>query len=302
MRPSSASSGVQLELEVRVIGEPPALRAGGRAVMFGRRANRRRVESRLARLKLPALGAVWLRRLRAALVLPLVAVAFYGAFKGVQLALDQPVRNLVVEGTFQRVTPIQVEAAVAEGLDAGFMTVDLGALRERVQELDWVDRANVGRRWPDTLIVRVTEHQAAARWGENGLLNVRGELFTEHSQHSFPELPSLAGPPGTERDVARRYLAVRGKLAEADLTLERLELDERGSWRLVLGGGQEIRLGRRDIDERLYRFFDVVAPALAAELKRVEYVDLRYTNGFAVGWRDGPPESLAAVAAVPDRG
>jgi cell division protein FtsQ len=134
------------------------------------------------------------------------------------------------------------------------------------------------------------------------LLNVRGELFTEHSQHSFAELPSLAGPPGTERDVARRYLAVRGKLVESELSLERLELDARGSWRLVLGGGQEVRLGRRDIDERLYRFFDVVAPALAAELRSVQYVDLRYTNGFAVGWRDGPPANLAAVAAIADRG
>jgi cell division protein FtsQ len=256
----------------------------------------------LARIKVPTLGGAWVRRLRAALVVPLIGVALYGAFKGVQLALDQPVRELVVEGTFQRVTPIQVEAAVAEGLKAGFMTVNLGALRASVQELDWVDRASVGRRWPDTLIVRVTEHQAAARWGEHGLLNVRGELFTERSQHSFPELPSLAGPRGSERDVARRYLAVRGKLAEAGLTLEKLELDARGAWRLVLGGGQEIRLGRRDIDERLYRFFDVVAPALAADLKRVDYVDLRYTNGFAVGWRDGPPENLAAVAAVPDRG
>jgi cell division protein FtsQ len=268
--------------------------------MFGRRANRRRAESRLTRVKLPTLGAAWRRRIRAALALPIAAVALYGAFKGVQLALDQPVRNLVVEGTFQRVTPIQVEAAAfPDGLDAGFMTVDLSALRERVQQLDWVDRVNVGRRWPDTLIVHITEHQAAARWGKSGLLNVRGELFTERSQHSFPELPSLAGPPGSERDVARRYLAVRGKLAEAGLALESLELDERGAWRLVLGGGQEVRLGRRDIDERLYRFFDVVAPALAVDLKRVEYVDLRYTNGFAVGWRDGPPEGLAAVAAVP---
>ena len=270
--------------------------------MFGRKANRRRVESRLQRLKLPTLGAAWARRLRAALVLPLAALTLYGAFKGIQLALDQPVRELIVEGTFQRVTPIQVEAAIADGLTAGFMTVNLSELRERVQQLDWVDGVNVGRRWPDKLIVRITEHQAAARWGASGLLNVRGELFTERSQHSFAELPSLAGPPGTERDVARRYLAVRGKLADAGLTLESLELDERGAWRLKLGGGQEIRLGRRDIDERLYRFFRVVAPELAADLKRVAYVDLRYTNGFAVGWREGPPENLAAVAAVPPSG
>jgi cell division protein FtsQ len=267
--------------------------------MFGPKANRRRVESRVARLKLPTVGAQWLRRLRAALLVPVVAGCFYGFYKGVELVLDQPVRNLVVEGTFQRVTPIQVEAAIAEDLSAGFLTANLSALRERVEALDWVDHANVGRRWPDTLIVRVTEHQAAARWGESGLLNVRGELFTEHSQHAFPELPSLAGPPGSERDVARRYLAVRGKLAEAALSLESLRMDERGAWHLVLGGGQEIRLGRRDIDERLYRFFDVVAPELAAVLPRVDYVDLRYTNGFAVGWRGGPPASLAAVAGVP---
>jgi cell division protein FtsQ len=271
-------------------------------MMLGRKANRRRVESRVARLKLPTLGTNWVRRLRAALALPLALAALYGVFWVAELTLDQPVRNLVVEGAFQRVTPIQVEAALAAELEAGFLSVDLGKARERVEALDWVDRANVGRRWPDTLIVRVTEHQAAARWGKSGLLNVRGELFTEQSQHAFPELPSLAGPRGSERDVARRYLAVRGKLAEADLALESLELDERGAWRLVLAGGQEIRLGRRDIDERLYRFFETVAPTLAADLARIEYVDLRYTNGFAVGWRNGPPAGLAAVAHVPDRG
>ena len=77
-------------------------------------------------------------------------------------------------------------------------------------------------------------------------------------------------------------------------------MDERGAWSLVLGGGQEIRLGRRDVDERLERFFDVVAPALAAEMPRVQYVDLRYTNGFAVGWR--PAAEGAFAAAASDRG
>ena len=116
-----------------------------------------------------------------------------------------------------------------------------------MKSLDWVDRVSVGRAWPDKVIVRITEHQAAARWGENGLLNVRGELFTEHAQHAFPELPSLAGPPGTEQDVARRYLAVRGRLAEADLKLERLSEDERGAWSLAARrrSGDSARPARR---------------------------------------------------------
>jgi cell division protein FtsQ len=272
--------------------------------MFGlrRKGNRRRVESKLSRLKLPRFGAPWRGRVRTAFAVLALAAVLFGVLKSAQFVLDQPVRNLVVEGTFQRVTPLQIEAAVMNGLDAGFVSVDLGELRRRVKSLDWVDRVNVGRSWPDTLIVRVTEHQAAARWGENGLLNVRGELFTEQAQHDFPELPRLAGPRGSEREVARRYLAVRGKLTEADLTLKSLSMDERGAWVLELGSGQEIRLGRRDIDERLYRFFDVVAPALASELKRVAYVDLRYTNGFAVGWRETPPTGATAVAQLGGRG
>jgi cell division protein FtsQ len=250
-------------------------------MILGRKQNRRRVESPLSRLKLPVLGLNWRKRLRIALVIPLAAAALYGVLTGATAVLDQPVRKLVVEGTFQRVTPIQVEAAVADSLGRGFLSLDLGRLREHVQTLDWVDRVNVGRSWPDTLIVRVTEHQAAARWGDEGLLNVRGELFAKHARHAFPELPSLAGPEGSEQDVARRYLAVRGRLAEADLTLERLSMDERGAWSLVL---------------------DVVAPALAAELGRVRYVDLRYTNGFAVGWRTAENAALATTQGVPDRG
>jgi cell division protein FtsQ len=272
--------------------------------MLGRKANRRRAERREPRWRLPTLGSAWRGRLRAAMALGVVGAAALGVLRGGALALDHPVSNLVVEGTFQRVTPIQVEAAVRDGLEQGFMSVDLGAVRARVQALDWVDRVNVGRSWPDTLIVRITEHHAAARWGETGLLNVRGELFTKKSQYVFPELPSLGGPDGSERDVARRYLAVRGKLAEADLSLKSLRMDERGAWELVLGGGQQIRLGRRDVDERLYRFFSIVAPALAGDLKRVAYVDLRYTNGFAVGWREeaGEGGAMLASAANPSAG
>ena len=68
-----------------------------------------------------------------------------------------------------------------------------------------------------------------------------------------------------------------------------LKMDERGALSIGLAGGQEIRFGRRALDDRLDRFFNVAAPVLANGLGRVSYVDLRYPNGFAVGWRDEPP-------------
>src|SRR5690606_2708534 len=197
---------------------------------------------------------------------------------------------IVIESTFQRVTPIQIEATVAPSLEEGFWSLDLDELRTRLEALAWVDSSELRRRWPDTLVVRITEHRAAARWGDEGLLNARGELLAARPERGVPELPGLPGPAGSEREVARLYLDLRERLIDAHLTIDTLYLDERGSWRLVLASGQEVRFGRHDVEERVDRFFTVAAPALARELHRVRYIDLRYTNGFAVGWREDADE------------
>jgi cell division protein FtsQ len=261
------------------------------------RVNRRKAPPRSWRLPR-------IRIKKAAVVVPLTALVGSLAFISMARALlDRPVGALVVEGTFQRVTAIEVQAAAAEALSGGFLSLDLTRLRASIAALDWVDSVHVARGWPDTVRVRITEHQAAARWGETGLLNVRGELFTEHSRHAYAELPQLSGPPGSQAEVAGLYLAVRGHLADAHLSLAALRLDARRAVEIVLATGQVIKLGNRDLDARLKRLFTVAAPTLADELARVDYIDLRYTNGFAVGWQSAAPtEGTLARAEIDPRG
>ena len=242
------------------------------------RRNRRKAVPKQLKLPRIRINLRWL-------VMPPAAVAtLVGLFFGVQAALSLPVSRLQVEGSFQRVTPLQVEAAVAAALDRGFLTADLRRLQHEVEALDWVDTAQLTRIWPDTLAVRVVEQKAAARWGDTSLLNVRGELFSNDRRYSLPELPMLSGPAGSEHEVAARYLELRDRLAAAGLGLSALTMDERGAWSVVLDGGQEIRLGKQDLGPRLDRLFAYALPALAAQLDRVSYVDMRYTNGFAVSW------------------
>jgi cell division protein FtsQ len=207
-------------------------------------------------------------------------------FQGTQYLLDWPVQSLNVESTFQRVSAVQVEEAVAREIGRGFLAVDLDRLRQTVEEMEWVERAEIERRWPDTLVLRIDEHSAAARWGTTGLLNRQGKLFAQSPAHLYPELPVLTGPAGSERAVAQRYLTLRGRLAEANLGLATLTLDDRWAWRFELEDGTRIELGRTEVDQRLDRFFNAVYPALASRLGSVAQVDLRYSNGFAVGWRD----------------
>jgi cell division protein FtsQ len=131
----------------------------------------------------------------------------------------------------------------------------------------------------------VVEETAMARWGESGLLNTRGELFVRQAAHVPAELPRLSGPDGTESLVAQRYLSAQGRMLEAGMRIAALRLDERGAWEMDLDSGVTVRLGRRDVEERLDRFIRTASQVIAHRLSDITYVDMRYSNGFAIGWR-----------------
>ena len=201
--------------------------------------------------------------------------------------LDRPISSITIEGPFQRVTALQIEEAISDELGAGFFTSDLEQIRERIVELSWIDAATVARRWPGTLAIAVTEQVPAATWGERGLLNTRGELFVHDARHVPAELPRLSGPDDQSSLVAQRYLDMREKLIPSGLDLREVTLDPRGSWRMVLSNGVEIRLGRRDIDARAALFVDVAADLISSREAEIAFVDMRYSNGFTIGWKDG---------------
>jgi cell division protein FtsQ len=212
-------------------------------------------------------------------------------------ALDRPVRRVLLEGSFQRVAPPEVETAVAQVARGGLASIDLARIRERVEAIEWVDSAVVTRVWPDAIRVVVDEQVAAARWNDEGLLNARGELFIRNARHLPAELPLLEGPPGSEADVAQLYIDAQGRLLEAGLRLTGVRLDERGAWELTLGDGLQVRLGRQAVHERLERFIRLASPMVAKRVNEITYVDMRYTNGFSVGWN---ARSALAVAPQED--
>ncbi len=179
----------------------------------------------------------------------------------------------------QRVTAQQVRAVLAQELRGTFFTADLERVRSAFEKLPWVRRATITRRWPATLAVALEEHEALARWGEDALINRYGERFEAAFDGS---LPLLSGPAGTERAVVERYLRFRDLLAQAGLGLQALRLSARGAWELQLDQGTVLKLGRSHMDQRLARFVAAYGESVARLGAPVDYVDLRYSHGFAV--------------------
>jgi cell division protein FtsQ len=221
-------------------------------------------------------------------VTPLLAILLVaGTYRLSTSMLDRDIESIEVSGPFQRVTALQIEEAVSNELDAGFLGADLGAMQDLIRALPWIDQASVARRWPNRISINVSEQVPAAIWGDTGLLNVRGELFVENARHIPAELPRLGGPAVRSAEVAKRYLDVRERLIPIGLDLRSVVMDARGAWEMALTNGVEVRLGRRDVDARTALFIDVVADVITSRSKDIDYVDMRYSNGFTIGWKSG---------------
>jgi cell division protein FtsQ len=250
-----------------------------------RKQARKRKQKRLPKVTLPRIPVGRLSALAAALLVVVLSYEFSATL------LDQPIRALTIDGPFERVSALQIEEAIGDELRHGFFSANLSLIRENITALPWIDQASVARRWPDRLEITVSEQVPAACWGEKGLLNTRGELFVTDARHIPAELPRLSGPPDRAADVARRYLEVREKLIPLGLDLRRVHLDARGAWEMTLLNGVSVRLGRRDVDERSALFVNVVANVISSRETEISFVDMRYSNGFTIGWKEGagPP-------------
>lgn len=230
----------------------------------------------------------WLREHRQQLAMfGLCAAVTMLLWFGTVSILDRPIQRAEISGKFTQVSRVQIEQALAPYARSGFVSIDLAAVKRTLEAIRWIDYARVERAWPDGLRVMVTEQVAVARWGDRGLLNTRGELFLPDARDLPAGLPQLLGPEGTETQVARLYLDTYPRLLTVGLSLTRVTLDERGAWNLQLGNGVEVRLGRQDVTARLERFISAASPVIATRTGQVSYVDMRYSNGFAIGWGGG---------------
>lgn len=190
-----------------------------------------------------------------------------------------PLKEVKVEGELSHVTREQVQFITTRALRGNFFTLDLNRTRRTFEKLPWVRSVQVRRRWPGTLEVRLEEHQALARWGNVALVNVQGELFQAASDQA---LPVFNGPMDGIQEMAAQYGAFKQQLASIKRQPAQVNLSPRRAWQITLDDGLVVELGKDQVEARLDKFVKVFNRSIAKLNRPVEYVDLRYPNGFAV--------------------
>jgi len=221
------------------------------------------------------------RRWYRPLVLIVLVVAGWQLYERIPAEI-MPIDNVKIEGTFVHLSRDDIQMQLKQVLNGDYFTADIEAVRTSLLSLPWVQDATIRRQWPSTLQIRISERQAVAYWSDDSLLSDTGELFTPKHITKEMQIPVINGPEGLHHKVWGFLVTLHTELSGLGLDVDRLELDERRSWSMLLSNGVELQLGRNDTQRRIQRFVKVFSMQNAPKLDDIKYIDLRYPNGFAM--------------------
>lgn len=182
-----------------------------------------------------------------------ISTAVSERFDAVTTGMGLKVRQVHVTGASPEAAAA-VRAAIGVHADQPIVSLDLAAVRERVQTVGWVKEARVVRLLPDTLIVDVKEHDRLAVWqvgGKAHVIDAQGIVIPGADAGRYPRLPLVVGKGADQAasDVLP-LLAQRPRLmAKVDALVR---VDER-RWDLRLKDGALIQLPAVDQESALIR-------------------------------------------------
>ena len=197
------------------------------------------------------------------------------------------IRQVTVKGEVHPDDREAFKRIVTARVAKGFFRIPAGRLEQELEGLPWIHRVEVRRAWPATLAVTVSGQDPIARWGKTGLMNVYGGLFFPESvEASYTGLPMLYGEEARAAVLAGIFERNVRRLEPSGLQLQGLFEDDRLSKHLVLSNGVILVLGHGGLDKKITRFMTAHEAYLSPHMEQVRKIDLRYTNGLAVEWKD----------------
>ena len=219
----------------------------------------------------------------------IIAILSFGIFLNKQLSAEEsaPVTSIAIAGEMPYTTRADIEGAIEKVNLGNFFNLDVNDVQKKVAMLPWVYSVSVRKKWPDELKIYVVDQKPIAHWNGDFLINVNGKAFQADVKRLAKKLPAFFGPEGSEQIALDNFINLNKLLDFSQLAIDELVLTERFAWQLILNDGITIDLGRDNRVERIQRFMDIY-PEIKLHKKQgqqVDYVDLRYDTGLAVGWK-----------------
>jgi cell division protein FtsQ len=209
-------------------------------------------------------------------------------------ALKQIQIEPVAGQTLKHINKSLVKQEVSETVQGNFFSVRLEDVKRGFETMPWVRHANVRRVWPNGLIVSIEEQKPFGTWGgadSRALMNTHGEIFAGRVSEVGDDvhLVDFYGPEDSGQEVMSLYEKANNWFKPWGAEVTSLALTERYAWHIKLSNGMKVEFGRDEessdktlTEERVARLFKYWPQVQEKWSNRIDAVDLRYANGFAV--------------------
>jgi len=214
--------------------------------------------------------------------LSLLGGATYTTVKYLRLSPRFEVKKVLVLG-WKRVTETQVLTQADVPNNANVFTVDLAAIRERVERMQWIRYAVVQRVFPDTITIKIVEREPV------GLARIHGQIFQfdtdavvlDYDASTGVNFPILDGlqPKDRAGNLRRANLYSRVlKELQSQNEVSEIHINEADEVAVVLSDEPiVVNLGVSDFHSRWIRYLELRSQIHEQYPETVE-VDLRFQN------------------------
>lgn len=227
------------------------------------------------------------KTLQLTMIMGLLMLLLVVAMMGGLIESDRwKIQHLSVAASYERITPEQLRLTIAKTPERSFFRLDAEQVKDNIESMAWVRNAHVVKQWPDTLNVTVKEHQAVAVWNDKALLNQLGDVFFVEKGAQSYVLPRLFGKDEFAAEVWADFNRFNQLLKPVGHEIGQAHVNDRGNWTLILRNGLELVLGTEQHEARILRLAETWDALLAQSIRLPERVDLRYSNGYVVLWRE----------------
>ncbi len=228
-------------------------------------------------------------------------------------ALQKIVIEPVAGETLKHVNKPLVKQQVVETVKGNFFSVRLEDVKRGFETMPWVRHANVRRVWPNELVVSIEEQKPFGMWGgidSHRLMNAHGEIFAGRVSEVVDgiQLIDFYGPDDSSKEVMRLYEKANAWFKPWDAEVKSLTLSDRYAWNVKLSNGMKVEFGRDEessdktlTEDRVARLFKYWPQVQEKWANRVDAIDLRYANGFAVHLASASPKKSEVDAKKSER-
>ncbi len=202
-------------------------------------------------------------------------------FSGIDYAVQRRfhIQHIVIEGDIKHVTKEQLSYIAKNRLKGTLFTLNISSLQQEFRQIPWVKEVTVSREFPDTIIVDISEFNALARFGEEGLISEEGKIF--EGADSNIDLPTFYVSVNQIPDALKDYKILSELLKNHSISLSKLFLARTGIMRFELSNNLTITICGNDIENQvdlISQYWD----RLYQLNPKLNSINLCYKNAMAI--------------------